>query len=109
MVFPQRDGQQQRQRDARDHRQQDIEQVIEQRLPEDVVFQQARKVSRANKRRVVARHARIKQAVVDRAQQGKVGKQRQEQQRRREDKPGKPVLFHSCLKKTSRVSKAGIV
>lgn len=93
VVLPQRDGQQQRQRNTGEHRQQDVEQVIEQRLPEDAVCQQAGKVSRADKGRVVARQARVKQAVVDRAQQGKVGEQRQEQQRRRENKPGKPVLF----------------
>lgn len=75
VVFAQRHRQQQGEGHARHHRQQDIEQVVDQRLPEDAIGEQAGEVIEADELRAVAHHPGIEQAVVDRSPQREPGKE----------------------------------
>ena len=75
VILAQRHRQQQSERHAGYHRQQDIEQIIDQRLPENAVGKQAGEVIQPDVLCAVAGHAGIKQAVIDRTSKRKPGKQ----------------------------------
>ena len=75
MVLAQGDRQQQGEGHPGHYRQQDIEQVIAQRLPEDVIGKQAGEVIQPDVLCAVAGHAGIKQAVIHRTPQREPGKQ----------------------------------